>query len=603
MNEPAAFPARSDGPAFRAFTPGAPTPRNGGMRSRLLAACLLVAPAACLLAEPAAGAAYNVRSFGATGDGRTIDSPAINRAIEAAAAAGGGVVQVPAGNYLCFSIHLKSNLALQLDPGATIMAATPGPELGRYDEAEPNGWGDRQYQDFGHSHWHDSLIWGENLENVSITGSGRIFGQGLTRGAGGRRPNADSGAGHAVATTGEANPNGTAAAGDAAPRNRFRSEPGSGTKTLALKNCRNVTLRDFSVLQGGWFALLATGVDNVTIDNLRVDTNRDGFDIDGCRNVRIANCTVNAPNDDAIVLKSSYALGTARPCENITITGCQVSGFDVGTLLDGTYGRTQAQAPDRDGPTGRIKFGTESNGGFRNIAISNCVFVRSRGLALESVDGAIIEDVSITNLTMREVSNAPIFLRLGNRARGPEGTPVGAIRRVRISHVIASDCDARYPVLIAGLPGHPIEDVQLSDLRVTSRGGLSLEVVAQQPPDLVNTFFLRSTGAMGARDPFAPPEQEKAYPEPSMFGLLPSYGLFIRHASNVRVSDAEFRCAKPDGRPAIVLIDVAGASFASVHTEPAETARTFVLRDVRGFTSRFGSIRDTEIPHTENQEL
>ena len=163
----------------------------------------------------------------------------------------------------------------------------------------------------------------------------------------------------------------------------------------SLKLCRNVVIKDITLYMGGHFALLATGVDNLTIDNVKVDTNRDGFDIDLCRNVRISNCSVNSPQDDGIVLKSSYALGFARPTENVTITNCQLSGYDPGTFLDGTFKRTLERAPDRDGPTGRIKFGTESNGGFRNISISNCVFDRSRGIAIETVDGGPVEDVEI----------------------------------------------------------------------------------------------------------------------------------------------------------------------------------------------------------------
>ena len=211
---------------------------------------------------------------------------------------------------------------------------------------------------------------------------------------------------------------------------------GLGNKAIALKLSRNVTLRDFTMFMGGHFALLATGVDNLTIDNVKVDTNRDGFDIDACRNVRISNVSVNSPNDDAIVLKSSYGLGFARATENVTITNCQVTGYDLGTFLDGTFKRTQELAPDRDRVTGRIKFGTESNGGFKNITISNCVFDRSRGLAIETVDGGLIEDITVTNITMRDVTTAPLFLRLGNRARGPNNPPPGAIRRVEISNLV-----------------------------------------------------------------------------------------------------------------------------------------------------------------------
>ena len=578
--------------------------------ARRRSACLVVSITLALARALAAD--FDVRAHGATGDGQTLDTAAINRAIDAASAAGGGTVRFPAGTYLSFSIRLKSNLTLHLDAGATLLAATPSAELGGYDSPEPNEWGDRlQYQDFGHSHWHNSLIWGENLENVSITGPGRIDGtKGLVRNAGfgggggrggrggpGGGPNGTLPPGSAPATPPTSPPS------DPAPPAR-PSGPTVGNKAIALKNFRNVTLRDFSILLGGHFALLATGVDQLTLDNLKVDTNRDGFDIDACRHVRISNCSVNAPHDDAIVLKSSYALGEARPCEDVTITNCSVTGFDAGSFLDGTYRRTMERAPDRDGPTGRIKFGTESNGGFKNITISNCTFERSRGLALETVDGGVIEDIAITNLTMRDIVNAPIFLRIGNRARGPEGTPVGAIRRVTISHIVVSNADPRYPSLIAGLPGHPIEDITLSDISITHRGGMTLEQVAQQPAELVNSFFLRGPGLTGPRDAFAPPENEKGYPEPSMFGLLPAHGLYVRHAKNLRVRDFTVTFAAPDTRPAVVLDDVAGATFDRVKISRAPGAASFVLRHVTDFAARaIAGVHDTTRPTAENESL
>src|SRR5581483_11959375 len=298
---------------------------------------------------------YDVRSFGAKGDGKTFDTSAINKAIDAATAAGGGTVRFSAGTYLCYTIHLKSNVALYLGPGATILAAdSPAEGSGGYDAPEPNAWD--KYQDFGHSHWHNSLIWGEDIKNISILGQGLIWGKGLSRGSGDKPLAA-----------------------------------GVGNKAISLKNCHNVTLRDFSILHGGHFAILATGVDNLTIDNLLIDTNRDGMDIDCCRNVRVSNCSVNSPWDDGICLKSSYGLGFARATDHVTIINCYVTGgYEEGTLLDATYKRI---GPDKAPRNGRIKFGTESNGGFRNVTISNCVVEDSRGIALETVDGGLLEDV------------------------------------------------------------------------------------------------------------------------------------------------------------------------------------------------------------------
>jgi polygalacturonase len=530
-----------------------------------------------VLALPLRAADFDVRSYGATGDGRALDTAAINRAIDAAAAAGGGTVRFSAGTYLSFSVHLKSNITLQLDQGATLMAATAAAGFGSYDPYEPNDWGDRlQYQDFGHSHWHNSLIWGENLENITITGQGKIDGsKGLVRNAG---PISEL-----------AGPNGTVAPGAAAAAAATAVPPVvAGNKAIALKLCRNVVINDITLSMGGHFALLATGVDNLTLDNVKVDTNRDGFDIDACRNVRISNCSVNSPQDDGIVLKSSFALGFARATENVTITNCQLSGYDVGTFLDGTFRKTMERAPDRDGPTGRIKFGTESNGGFRNISISNCVFDHCRGLAIETVDGGPVEDVVITNVSMRDVSNSPFFLRIGNRARGPAGMPVSTMRRITVSNLNASDADPRYASIIAGLPGHPVEDVTLSNIRIVYRGGLSLDDARTQA--LANNFFAGGRGAatpdVTNRDPYDIPDGEKLYPEPSMFGVLPAYGLFVRHARNVTLRDVEIGFQKEDGRPAVMLDDINGIEFDHFTAQKSATSPLFMLRGVTSLAVR-----------------
>ncbi|HET8655497.1 MAG TPA: right-handed parallel beta-helix repeat-containing protein, partial [Longimicrobiaceae bacterium] len=318
------------------------------------------------------------------------------------------------------------------------------------------------------------------------------------------------------------------------------------------------------ILHGGHFAILLTGVDNVTIDNVKIDTNRDGIDVDGCRNVRISNTSVNSPVDDAIVLKTSYALGELRPTENVTITNSFVSGFREGSLLDGTYRPLPAGSLSEGAtatPVGRVKMGTESNGDFRNITISNVVFDHCRGLALESVDGAHLEDVSISDLTMREVGDVPIFIRLGRRMRGPDSLQIGAIRRVSISNVVVYDSAPRQAVLIAGIPGHPIEDLRLSGLRLEVAGGAPAEQAAVKVP-----------------------EMEDGYPEPYYFGPLPAYGFFIRHVKGLRLSDVEVSYLEPDARPAFVLEDVHDADFHHVTAEPpAAGSPAYVLRAVTDF--------------------
>ena len=522
------------------------------MVKRTLAICLGLILTGDFLAAPLYAAVFDVKTFGAVGDGKTVDTAAINKAIDAAHASGGGTVEFSPGTYRSFSIHLQSNITLYLEQGATILAAdTPAEGGGDYDPPETNRWD--KYQDFGHSHWHNSLIWGEDLENVSIIGPGLIDGKGLSRGSSARNRAATN------APPAEAHRDGDR---PQYPNPRDTLEAGIGNKSIALKNCHNVLLRDFSILRGGHFAILATGVDNFTLDNLKIDTNRDGMDIDCCRNVRISNCSVNSPWDDAICPKSSYALGYLRPTENLTIVNCFVTGgYEQGTLLDGTYKRFTGTETNRIGHTGRIKCGTESNGGFKNITIANCVFDYCGGLALESVDGAIMEDVTIDNIAMRDIVNSPIFIRLGNRARGPDNPPVGVIRRINISNIVCSNADWRLGSVISGIPGHPIEDLHIS-----------------------NVHFVYQGGGVKTNATIDPPERERLYPDPGMFGTMPAYGFFVRHVKGLEMDHVDVSYAKDEMRPVVVLNDVAGADFDHVKARRTTDVPFFVLRNVSDFT-------------------
>ena len=515
---------------------------------------------------------YNVRTFGAKGDGKALDSPAINKAIDAAAAAGGGTVFIPAGTYRSFSIRLKSNITLYFDQGSTLVAASPNDGDGKYDSPEANQWD--KYQDFGHTHWHNSLIWGENLENISILGPGLIWGKGLVRGGNQSRTKEQNDAIKDVKVDKTVAPFGY-------PSPRDAVDSGWGNKSISLKLCRNVIIRDVSILHGGHFAILATGVDNLTIDNIKIDTNRDGIDIDACRHVRISNTSVNSPFDDGICLKSSYALGFARATENVTITNSSVSGYDEGTLLDATYKR-EYNKYSHNSPTGRIKFGTESNGGFKNITITNCTFDYSRGLALESVDGGLLEDVTISNITMRDVVNSPIFLRLGNRNRNPKETlATGKLRRVIISNIVAYNADPKYASIISGVPGNDIEDVRFSNIRIYYQGGGTKEQAA-----------------------LVPPEKEDDYPEPVMFGEMPAYGFYVRHVRGLTMADVEVSYLKDDARPPFVLEDVKGADFHRVKAQRLGSGPTFVLKGVSDFnTNQVWLVPDTRIEQAAQKDL
>jgi polygalacturonase len=460
---------------------------------------------------------FDVKKYGAKGDGKTLDTRAIDDAINTAAAAGGGTVYFPAGDYLSLTIHIKRNIVLYIDHGATIVAAKTS-ETVKYDLPEKSE--NDLYQDFGHSHFNNSLIVGINLHDISISGPGRISGK------------------------------------DGLIRDDWKEKnDGNANKAVSLKLCRNVILKDFSVFYGGWFAFLLTAVDNLTIDNIKMDTNRDGIDLVSSKNVRISNCSINAPGDDAIVLKSDYALNYSRVTENVTITNCQVSGYNEGTFFDGTY-----QKNGRKDPSGRIKLGTESNGGFKNITISNCIFDHCRGLALETVDGALLEDITITNLAMRDILNAPIFVRLGARMRGPKDSPYSQLHRVMISNIVASDVTGEQAAIISGIPGHDIEDLTLSNIHIYFKGGGTKAQAAREIPALIDS-----------------------YPDPNRWGITPAYGFFIRNVKDLKMNDIQVSYLKEDLRPAFILDNVDGADFQHVRAQKAEGSSTFMLNVVKNF--------------------
>lgn len=618
------------------------------MRNIILRRVVLVLLLAMLAGCQATNGVFEVKDFGARGDGKHLDTQAVNEAIDAAAKAGGGTVRFSSGTYICYSIRLKSNVTLYLGSGATIKAAGTT-DQGQYDPPEPFPFPD-QYQDFGHTHWHNSLIWGENVYNVAILGPGMIDGKdALNRGS----PKPKSGAPKPPTTQPwqdttqpsddtvepwdvEVNPEDIKPGPVTEPaemrHHRWRwattrismdiatqdyaamfaatqpsveptTEPttkpeypdeketlasGIGNKAIALKHAHNVILRDFSIYEGGHFGILATAVDGLTIDDVKIDTNRDGMDIDCCRNAAVTNCSVNSPNDDAIVLKSSFGLGYVRDTENVTISNCMVSGgYQEGSLLDGTFkkiGPSYGIGPDgkerHTSRTGRIKFGTESNGGFKNIAISNCLFDDCQGLAIESVDGGVIDNVTISNIVMRNVTSAPLYIRLGSRLRGPKDSRTGAIRHVNISDIISQSTAARFACIISGVPGYDVEDVHIHDMRLIYPGG--------------------GKGSWTRREPW---EQVKGYPDPSRFGGSPAWGFFIRHVSGLELTNVEMSLNEPDVRPAFVVEDARHLYLQHVTAANAREEPVFELRGVKDFTTRgVDGVEDMHLDEAQRED-
>jgi polygalacturonase len=494
-------------------------------RIYLYSSCLLLALAIFFLSCSASPAQnqptgthgeVNVRSFGAAGDGTTLDSPAINKAIAACAAAGGGTVYFPAGTYLCGSIHMQSNIDLDIDTGATILGAPQN--MHAYDPAEK--FEGHAYQDGGHTYFHNSLIWGENLNNVSITGHGMINGGGMITGD---RPN---------------------------PNPSY----GVGNKSIVLILCTNVLIRDITIFHGGHFAILTTGCNKLTIDNVTIDTNRDGMDLDCCQNTVVTNCRVNSPNDDGICPKSTYALGRVVPTENMTITNCQVSGFAEGTLLNGQM------LPSKN-ENGRIKLGTESNGGFLNITVSNCTFRSCRGLALEEVDGGNMENIKFTNINMIDVPQYAIYVTLGTRNRGPNLTSNGIAKDITISNITASGAGPLAGIEITGLAGDNIQNLRLDNIKIVSVGGGTLREA--------NTD-LRELGT--------------GYPEPHNLNATPSYGVYARDVQNLQLSNISVSFEKTDMRPPMVCENVDGLQIDNFQAQVADGVAPARFKNVSNLT-------------------
>jgi polygalacturonase len=314
-------------------------------------------------------------------------------------------------------------------------------------------------------------------------------------------------------------------------------------------------IRDITIYHGGHFAILVTGCDDLTVDNVTMDTDRDGIDIDCCRNTMVSDCRINSPNDDGLCPKSTYALGRLAPTENLTIVNCQLSGFQVGTLLDGTMKM-------KKGGTGRIKCGTESNGGFRNITISNCTFRDCRGLALEEVDGGLMENISVNNITMMDVQSYPIYITLGTRCRGP-GATIGTIRDIQISNIIASGVDKMSGIQIMGVPGHNIEGLRLDNIRMVFNGGGTKEDAARTPKEL-----------------------GKGYPEPTGLGVMPAYGLFARHVSGLELANINLSFANDDLRPAMACSDVSGLEIDNFKGQTASGVAPAKFDSVTGLVIR-----------------
>jgi polygalacturonase len=486
---------------------------------RAIASILLLAT---LVSAPAAN--FDVHQFGATGDGTTKDTVAIQKAINAASAQG-GVVTFPPGRYLTGSLHLKSRVNLHLHKDATILGST---RVEDYQKLNFLG-----------------LILANNQSDIGISGEGVIDGQG--------KPIAD-------AVIGPIKGGSFPDAGEA-----------KRPVIINFRNCRNIRVSGVTLKESACWVQLYRDCDRVTIENIKVRTmaaiTNDGLDIDGCTRVIIRGCDIDS-EDDGICLKSSR-----RKCDDILIDNCRV--------------RSSCNA---------LKFGTASFGGFSNVTCRNLEIHDTyiSAIALECVDGGVLENINISNIRITGTNNA-FFLRLGRRN---PGAPPGSFKNVVISDVTASIpdrpkremnkfppywrhlCTTMVTSSITGLPGNPVRGVTFRNITLRYGG-----IGASPKPD--HHSWQKLDGI---------PERADAYPECKIFGTLPAWGFYCRHAEGVAFENVSLIVEGADYRPALVCDDVKALRLQGFRALSAGKEPVIVLRNVTD-----PSIRDSPAPPGERR--
>ena len=423
-------------------------------------------------------AEYNIVDFGAVADTTFLSTSALQQAIDKCSGNGGGRVMVPAGYYKIGTVVMKSGVELYLENGATLFGST---DLKDYIPMKTD------YVSLRTQSTTIQLIYADKAKNITIDGYGTIDGRGATF-----------------------------------KKRSWNDEGITRPHLLRMVQCQDVNLKGVTLRNAGcwmqhWLACDRVRIDGITVVN-RNNYNNDALDLDGCHDVTVNNMIADS-DDDGITLKST----SPRLCENIAITNCVVSSH-----------------------CNAIKLGTETNGGFKNVNISNCVVkpsydqssklygesIGTSAISLEIVDGGVMENVLVTGIVV-EGTESPIFIRLGNRARSyctdKVINHVGTINGVRISNVMINNAGPT-GCSITGLPGHPIENVQLDNISIIQAGG---QAKIASPQD----------------------EKEKEYPEATMWGMLPAKGFYVRHARNIKMENVTVRTLNADKRPAFVYED------------------------------------------------
>ena len=485
---------------------------------------------------------YNITHYGAIADGKTNNTTAIQKAIDEASAKGGGMVLVPAGKFVTGVINIKSNVRLHLDKDAFLLGS---PVRADYGDGKAS-----------------ALIVSSHQHHIAITGQGTIDGQGdLLLKDIYVRLNAGT-----LRDTEWKTEN---------PWHQVRPEEDNRPKLIEFKNCDEIKVKGVTIKNGLCWVQNYKSCSNLVVDSIKVESvtfwNNDGIDITDCKNARLTNSFFNAA-DDGICLKSESSQET---CENVYVADCKV--------------RSSASA---------IKFGTASHGGFKKITVKNIIVYDTyrSAIALESVDGGILEDVNISNIKATNTGNA-IFIRLGHR---DQKASIGKVRGVHISNVTvdvpAAKPDAGYqmegptireahnvfPSSIVGIPSGRIEDVTLENIEInySGDGGKEKAFINKDTLDRI-------------------PERTKNYPEFSMFGELPAWGFYIRHADGIKIKNMVLNCKGTDYRSALVADDVNGLEIDNLKIPKVTSQPAIIMNKVSKLETKQIQIPGNKSKNTE----
>ena len=459
---------------------------------------------------------YNVKEYGAAADGVTNDTAVVQKLVDECNAQGGGTVYFPVGEYVLATVFLKSNVRIELAEGALILGA-----LSFYDYAPEEKIDYPLYQDSSHSYFDCSMFVGRDCENITITGKGKIDMRSVW------------------------------------DEDNVRDIVHRGPKCIALKYCENVEISGLEINNVTDLAVYFAGCENVDVFGLKMRVYIDGISPDNSKNVRIHDCDVET-GDDGIVFKSSYTLNKLDICKDIRVWDCKI--------------KSRCNA---------IKFGTETNGGFEDIYIENIEMYETRitGIAIESVDGAVIDGVHIKNVKMRNV-NAPLFIHVGKRMRGPEGRDIGRIRNITLENITAegpykpyevvawnyvsyvANDTYQYPWVFGTAEG--FDDRQLKNAEQSawqmSSNVCGLKDYPLENITLKNVHFLLAGNVTEYNREV--PEEAQDYPEVYVYGrILPSKGIYFRHIEGLTLDNVTVRTYNEDVREDFVFDSVNGLTI------------------------------------------